>query len=242
MNSQSPAEADLVRGERPQRISRPEGALAGGDAPWARLRVSERRFDVERLQRRLAQSPVSPPPEGSQRLSAVLIPLYEHAGETFVILTRRSAHVRVHRREVSFPGGAREEGDADLWRTALRETQEEIGLSTSVPRLIGQLEPHFTLSSGSLFHPFVARLSERPRVLRADPAEVEAILHVSTAELLEPGIFREELWPPTDYRPIWEVTFFELETDIIWGATAFILRRLLLLGLPELDASTPVQM
>lgn len=232
-----PVEAAPVRSGRPQDIPRPPEAQIGAAAPWARLHPERRRFDLGVLESRLASSSSQPPaPDERQRLSAVLIPLYEHEGETFVILTRRSVFVRAHRREVSFPGGAKEFGDADLWSTALREAHEEIGLSPASPRLIGWLEPRFTVSSNSLFHPFVAILPERPARLQPDPAEVEAILHVSASELLAPETFREELWPAPEGGPPRSISFFELEHDTVWGATATLLRRLLELGIPEVDS------
>ena len=235
-----PVQASPPRSGRPQHIPRPSGARVGAEAPWARLQPVARRFDLGVLESRLAEMParLRPPdePNERQRLSAVLIPLYDHEGKTFVILTRRSAFVRAHRREVSFPGGAKESGDADLWSTALRETQEEIGLPPTDPRQIGRLDPRFTVSSNSLFHPFVAVLSRRPSGLRPDPAEVEAILHVSVAELLAPGTFREELWPSSESAPLRPVSFFELDHDIIWGATATLLRRLLELGIPDMGS------
>lgn len=238
-----PVETAPVRSGRPQDIPRPSEAQIGAAAPWARLPLDRRRFDLGVLESRLAAAasrhppPAErhPPPAERQRLSAVLIPLYEHAGETFVILTRRSAFVRAHRREVSFPGGAKESADTDLWSTALREAHEEIGLSPSAPRPIGRLEPRFTVSSNSLFHPFVAILPERPAGLQSDPAEVEAILYVSASELLAPGAFREELWPSPEGGAPRAISFFELEHDTVWGATATLLRRLLELGIPHID-------
>ena len=252
-----PVETAPVRSGRPQDIPRPSEAQIGAAAPWARLPLDRRRFDLGVLESRLAAASSSHPPPPAerppppaerqtppgerhppgerQRLSAVLIPLYEHAGETFVILTRRSAFVRAHRREVSFPGGAKESADTDLWSTALREAHEEIGLSPSAPRPIGRLEPRFTVSSNSLFHPFVAILPERPAGLQPDPAEVEAILYVSASELLAPGAFREELWPSPEGGAPRAISFFELEHDTVWGATATLLRRLLELGIPHID-------
>ena len=219
--------------------------MAGGEAPWAHLSAPDRRFDLHRLRRSLSESVVSPPPaEDSRRLSAVIVPLYESDRETFVILTRRSAQVRAHPLEVSFPGGAQEASDSSLWQTALREAHEEIGLAPSYPRLLGRMEPRFTVSSNSLFFPYVALLPRRPAELQADPAEVEKILHVPTAQLLDPAIFREELWPASDEAvraglssagELRKITFFELGHDTIWGATATILRGLLQLGVRALE-------
>ena len=213
----------------PQHIPRPAGVRAGEPAPWADIPPDDLRVDLSFLRTRLGARPRPEAPDASQRLSAVLIPLYVDRDETTVILTRRAAHLRTHSREVAFPGGGREPGDADLWETALRETHEEIGLDPAAATCIGELDPFFTVGSDSLVHSYVAELPAGPPAgLRPDPAEVEKILHVPLSELLEPDVYRQELWPRDGtMRPI---NFFEIPGDTIWGATAAILRQLLVIA------------
>ena len=159
--------------------------------------------------------------------SGVLVLLYEHRGEPWVVLTRRAAHLRNHAGEVSFPGGRAEPGDADLWATALREAFEEVGLDVSIVRSEGQLDSFVTISSGSLVCPFVATAPERPELV-SDPAEVERVLHVALAALMDEEAWREEVWPfGAAYGGDRAMTFFELHGDTVWGATAAVLRRLL---------------
>jgi 8-oxo-dGTP pyrophosphatase MutT (NUDIX family) len=161
----------------------------------------------------------------SSHRSAVLIPLYEDDQDVHVVMTRRAPHLRKHRWEVAFPGGRHDDTDPTLWATALREANEEIGLDPALPRRIGELDSFVTVSSVSLVNPHVAVLPGRPTDLVAAPDEVEAILHVSLAELMLDEVYREELWPIGEmYRPI---TFFELVGDTVWGATAAMLRQLL---------------
>jgi 8-oxo-dGTP pyrophosphatase MutT (NUDIX family) len=215
----------------PQLIPRPDGWRLGGAPPWAAIEPAQRTVELAALERALAaRGPgrVRPDPwrrvESSHR-SAVLVPLYEQAGEVHVVMTRRSPHLRKHRWEVSFPGGRRDDDDPTLWHTAVREAHEEIGLDPALPRPIGELDRFVTVSSVSLVTPLVAVLPGRPEGLVASPDEVEAILHVPLSELLLDEVFREELWPIGElYRPI---TFFELEGDTVWGATAAMLRQLL---------------
>lgn len=213
----------------PQHIPRPAGAAAGAPAPWAHLPLAERRIDLGGLRRILRERRPEQAPGTAQRLSAVLIPLYVHRGETNVILTRRASHLRTHSREVSFPGGGCEPGDADLWETACREAQEEVGLDPAAAVRIGELDPFFTVGSDSLVHSYVAELpGGRPGGLRPDPSEVEKILHVPLSELLAPDTYRQEFWPRDGtVRPI---SFFEIPGDTVWGATAAILRQLLTLA------------
>jgi 8-oxo-dGTP pyrophosphatase MutT (NUDIX family) len=156
--------------------------------------------------------------------AGVLVPLFEEAGETRVILTRRAAHLRSHTGQVAFPGGRLEPGE-DAVAGALREAHEEIGLDPGEVEVLGQLAPLATVSSGSRITPFVGALARRP-LLSPNPAEVARIFDVSLARLLTDQVYREERWdlPGQDDRPM---HFFELEGETIWGATARVLTELL---------------
>lgn len=155
--------------------------------------------------------------------SAVLAPVYDDRDEAVLILTRRAWHLRSHTGEVSFPGGRFEAHDPDLRATALRETHEEIGLAPSLVDVVGRLPQLTTVSSPAAIVPYVGVLDRQP-TLQPDPGEVDAVLHVPISELLDPGIYREEIWTRDGVE--FEVTFFELEGDTLWGATARMLRSL----------------
>lgn len=156
--------------------------------------------------------------------SAVLAPLYERGGEAWIVLTRRGLDMRAHAGEVSFPGGRAEADDRDLVHTALRESQEEIGLDPDTVEIIGELDHLATISSGSFIIPWVGALAELPD-LRPTSVEVDGIIHVALSELMAPGVFREERWDMGGaVRPI---VFFDLVGDTVWGATAAMLRQLL---------------
>jgi 8-oxo-dGTP pyrophosphatase MutT (NUDIX family) len=167
-----------------------------------------------------------PVPVASPRQSAVLAPLYVGDDGPAVVLTRRAAHLRNHRGEVSFPGGRQEDHDRDLVATALREAHEEIRLVPDTVEIVGRLDRLSTFTSQSMVHPFVGVLPGRPEGLVADPGEVEHILHVLLTDLLDPEAFHEEIWrfPDGNDRSL---TFFEIVGDTIWGATARMLRQLL---------------
>ena len=168
----------------------------------------------------------APPALAGSLPSAVLVLLYEHQGLPFVVLTRRSWHLRHHAGEVSFPGGRSEPGDADLWATALREASEEIGLDPGAVTQVGRLESFVTVGSRSLVCPYVATIAERPELV-PDPSEVDRVLHVSLAELTAEEAWREEVWSLGGELGERTMTFFELHGDTVWGATAAVLRRLL---------------
>ena len=217
----------------PQHIPRPEGAVAGRPAPWAALSDEVRgSLTVAAVGARLAaRGPGRRRADGFRPAlhtgeSAVLVALYEDAGAVWVVLTRRSPRLRSHRWEVAFPGGRCEPGETP-WATALREAAEEVALDPAIVEPVGELDRFVTVGSRSLVHPLVGRLSHRPELAPA-PDEVEHILHVPLAELAADEVFREELWPLGDtLRPI---TFFELAGDTVWGATAAMLRQLLVVA------------
>jgi 8-oxo-dGTP pyrophosphatase MutT (NUDIX family) len=227
----------------PQLIPRPDAARPGPPPTWGvwpgeplPLTVVLRRLRAARPPR---PSPFEPP--GGEHRSGVLVPLFEESGDSWVVLTRRSQHLRSHRGEVSFPGGRQEEGEA-LVDTALREAHEEIALDPRSVEVVGELDHLATVSSGSAIVPFVGVLPGRPARLVPNPEEVEAVLVVRLNDLLHPECYRCELWPwagPGELRPVERpMHFFELEGDTVWGATARILVNLLHVAL-DLDDRTP---
>ena len=204
----------------------------GGPAPWSELGELRRRPTLDQVLQAVVAAPSTLLPSPAAALpdsapSAVLVLLYEHRGEPWVVLTRRAWHLRHHAGEVSFPGGRREPGDADLWATALREASEEIGLAPGAVRQVGRLDRFVTVGSRSLVCPFVATTDARPELV-PDPSEVERVLHVALSELTDPEAWREEVWSLGDaFDGERTMTFFELPGDTVWGATAAVLRRLL---------------
>ena len=126
--------------------------------------------------------------------SAVLCVLYEDRGGPHVLLTRRAPTLRHHAHEVSFPGGRRDITDPDLWHTAVREAEEEVGLDPTSVIQLGGLDRFSTIGSRTLIHPFVAVSETVPEVTIASPQEVEAIIRVPLAELLSDEVWREEIW------------------------------------------------
>jgi len=220
-----------------QVIPRPLAARAGRPAPWVDLPADRRRPTLDDVRRALASSGPPVPSEreslpGIDRASAVLAPLYEHDGELHVVLTRRTWNLRSHSGEVSFPGGRQDDGE-DLWATALRESEEEIGLDPASVERIAEPDHLATVTSRSFIVPWVGALPGRPATT-PNPGEVSAVLHVPVAELLDPAIYREERWemPWAEDRPIF---FFELVGDTVWGATGAMLRQLLGLVTGTLD-------
>lgn len=178
-----------------------------------------------------AYAPVAPEAiaiDGRQP-SAVLVLLAGSERDPEIVFTRRAWHMRSHTGEVSFPGGRFEDGDADLEATALRESFEEIALKPTAVTILGQLDSMATVSSPALIVPYVGHFAE-PHDLVAAPDEVDAVLRVRVGELLDPSIYRSEIWQRFDETEL-EIIFFELVGDTLWGATARMVRNLLEIAL-----------
>ena len=221
-----------TRGGR-QVIPRPPSARPGAAAPWSALAGPRRRgITTTRVTAALARPrgtgetlPPSRAPLPEAALpAAVLVALFDEEGEARVVLTRRAAHLRAHRGEVSFPGG-RLDGEETPEAGALREAAEEIGLDPRPVTLVGRLSPVSTYASASAITPVVGVLPGRPPVV-PNAAEVEHVFDVALAELADDGVFREEWWSIAGAAPF-PVWFFELPDDTVWGATARILVDLL---------------
>ena len=158
-----------------------------------------------------------PPPDGSARRAAVLIPILVEPEGPRIVYTVRKAHLQDHAGQISFPGGSLEHSDGSLMETALREAEEEIDLSRGLVEVIGELEEMFIPPSNFRVSPFVGLLPSKAE-LTLHPDEVEEVFTVALEKLLSPSAFRKVLWnrDGRDY----EVPVFAVEGREIWGATA----------------------
>jgi len=156
--------------------------------------------------------------------AAVLLPLYGWPDEPGLIFTERRADLRRHAGEISFPGGRRDEGDADFGATALREAEEEIGLDPSLVELGETLPATGTFVTRYRIHPIVGHIPHPGSLeLEPNPAEVETVLTFSLDILREGYAMRRLIRRGV---PIHTPTY-EVEGHMIWGATARILANFL---------------
>jgi 8-oxo-dGTP pyrophosphatase MutT (NUDIX family) len=238
--------------EYPQVIPEPDDVVAGDPAPWAALAPEARQgFTLARVLERLGEggrllenAPIPDDPLEMAAVadanradvvhrSAVLVAMFEEAGEAHVVLTRRSFEMRVHRGEIALPGGRSDAGESPV-STALREAREEVGIEEASVTPVGWLNPIVTFASGSAIWPVVGLLDERPAMV-ADPAEVDRAFTVPLADLMTDGAFLEELWrreqprPGADDEGYFPIYLFAVHGDVIWGATARVLTELLCL-------------
>lgn len=162
----------------------------------------------------------------SQRLTpaSVLVPLVAHSDHMSLLLTKRTAHLHDHAGQISFPGGREDPEDQDAIATALRETEEEIGLSRAHIEVIGTL-PLYLTGTGFQVMPVVA-LVHPPFDLQPDSFEVAEIFEVPLAYLMQ-GANHERRSAEFPNRP-GRRTFYAMpyERHFIWGATAGMLRNL----------------
>ncbi|HEV7478471.1 MAG TPA: CoA pyrophosphatase [Burkholderiales bacterium] len=121
--------------------------------------------------------------DAAATVAAVLVPIIAHPAGLTVLFTQRTAHLKAHSGQVSFPGGRAEPGDASAEETALRESEEEIGLPRERVEVLARLPEYFT-RTGFRVTPVIG-LIEPPLELRPDPGEVEAVFEVPLAFLLD---------------------------------------------------------
>jgi 8-oxo-dGTP pyrophosphatase MutT (NUDIX family) len=149
--------------------------------------------------------------------AAVLVPLFERDGDLHAVFTRRRDDLRRHAGEISFPGG-RQEPEEDLRQTALRETQEEIGLDPTAVNLIGALAPTPTVVTSYAIYPFVGIIDNETQ-WRPSATEVAEVLELSLPELKQ-GYTRERL---VRRGLPFRTDVYKSDGALIWGATARIL-------------------
>ena len=156
--------------------------------------------------------------------AAVLVPIYYKQGQYYILFTKRTEKVKEHKGEISFPGGAYQEGDRTLVDTALRECAEEIGLMADEVEVLGELDDMATTVTNYIVTPFVAFISGLHH-LKVDGEEVEEIIEVPILALLDKGCLRQE----TEIIDGVEDTllFYHYQGRVIWGATARILNQFL---------------
>jgi 8-oxo-dGTP pyrophosphatase MutT (NUDIX family) len=158
----------------------------------------------------------------SYRDAAVLIPVVARLPEATVILTLRTAHLPSHAGQIAFPGGKIDSDDAGPAAAALRESEEEIGLSRDRVTIIGELAPYLS-RTGYRIVPILGRV-EPGYTLTPNPEEVADVFEVPLAFLMDPANHRRAT--RTFYgkeRAFYEIPYAE---RYIWGVSAGIIRGL----------------
>lgn len=166
---------------------------------------------------------VIPVPE-AVRPASVLVPLFRgDDGEVRVWLLRKLGTLRKHAGQVALPGGKREPDDATLLDTALREAREEIGLDPAIVDVLGPLDDVFTFT-GYVITPYVGWL-RAPLAPEPDPNEVARVFSAPLATFATEGVEHELDIRGTKKK----LPGYDLDGELLWGATYMILRGMMLL-------------
>jgi len=208
----------------PRRL--PVDAIAGEPA------LAAERLEVAWLRERLAHPPLWEPelPDDLRlrfpdlRRAAVLVPIVRRPGGLTVLLTQRTEHLTNHAGQVSFPGGRAEEEDSSPIETALRETEEEIGLTRRHVEIVGVLPDHVT-ASAYIVTPVVGLVTP-PFDLTAESNEVADIFEVPLTFLMDGMNHQRMSFDLPDGGGRRSFYAMPYERFFIWGATAGMLRNL----------------
>lgn len=153
------------------------------------------------------------------RPSAVMICLFPRKNDIHMFLTKRTEDVEHHKGQISLPGGAWEAGET-ISQTALRETEEEIGVPPVNISVQGEMTSLFVPITGFVIHPFVGTCEREP-VTDPDPDEVHELFSVSLSALLDDKSLQHEEWTLRNRQV--EVPYFQFGRHKVWGATSMIL-------------------
>ncbi len=170
------------------------------------------------------------------RPAAVMLLLFPDGEDWHFVLIRRRAHpLDPHSAQVGLPGGKQEPGES-LLAAAMREMQEETGVSLSPEEVLGPLTPLYVNVSRFLIHPFVGLKPTKPSFSKADD-EVDALFYVPLSQLLD-GSFQRKCDLRVRGHLLCDVPYFAFSNQVVWGATAMILSefRTLLRRLPDFAA------
>jgi len=157
------------------------------------------------------------------RSAAVLVVLFSKGGRDHLLFTRRTEHLPHHRGEISFPGGGHDPEDADLLQTALRESDEELGIRPDDVRVYGRLDDVISIH-GYRVTPFVGEI-DYPYRFQVSAHEIDTVLELPLEDFFDPQVYRVEDWS-------WQgrlhpVRFYSVRGEEVWGMTAEIVHQFL---------------
>jgi len=172
---------------------------------------------------RTRQRPQETP--GQARVGGVLLLLYCHKQRMHLVLTRRRDDLNSHAGQISFPGGRQEANETPV-QAALRETEEEIGVSTTAVSILGELTSIYIPPSDFEVHPFVGWVigGKRPSFV-PETREVAEIIEVPLRHLLDPHT--REVGPIPVRGATYTVPYYNVNGHRVWGATAILLSEFL---------------
>lgn len=159
------------------------------------------------------------------RKGGVLILFYPDLQNTMMPLILRPEYDGTHGGQVSFPGGKCEEIDNSVIDTALRESEEEIGIDRKDVTLLGRLSKLYIPPSNFSVEPIVAYTTKRPN-FTLDPREVERLIEIPVSKFIDPAYLKRKQLRPRN-GAILDTPYFHIDEYVIWGATAMMLGELI---------------
>ena len=177
---------------------------------------------IEELRARLSEPAPSRLPPADVRQAAVLVPLYVDAGQLWTVLTKRTDTLPHHRNQIAFPGGARETGE-DAWTTALRESEEELGLAPTQVLRLGELDEAWT-PSGFHIVPCVGAVPF-PVELEPNSDEIAETFSVPLLEFANPRLVEDRQVVVNGTERMLRI--YHVGGRQIWGVTARVLQNLM---------------
>ena len=161
---------------------------------------------------------------GDRIRAAVLVLFVYRSGVPVLVFGKKTEDVPHHKGQFSFPGGVVQHSDGSVVEAALREAQEEIGLEASAVEVLGLFDDIPTTVTNFVITPVLGLARGEP-IFRPDGREIERVIEIPLAHLLQPAAFRVEQWEREGVRR--PVVFVSYGDDVVWGTTGRILSELL---------------
>ncbi|MBN1407737.1 MAG: CoA pyrophosphatase [Calditrichaceae bacterium] len=157
------------------------------------------------------------------RPAAVLIPIFFKNNQAHLLFTKRTDYVEHHKGQISFPGGSRDAADRSLQITALRETEEEVGIKTNDVTILGQTDMFLT-NTHFLVTPFVGYYSY-PYSYTINDGEIDRLIEIPLLHFLNDETFEIKPYQKDGYN--WRVHYYYYGDEVVWGVTGFLLSNFL---------------
>ena len=178
----------------------------------AQMRMSPQPVDMRRFDTKLPSN---------YRKGAVLILIYPQEKQAFFPLIKRPECIGVHSGQIAFPGGKMDEGDENEVFTALREAEEEVAVNASKVEVLGRMSDLFIPASNFLVSPVIGYVDHIPEFV-PEEREVQRIISARVADIISPEIQKKTILEIGNQIKL-DTPYFEVEKEMVWGATAMIL-------------------
>ncbi|QYH38800.1 CoA pyrophosphatase [Algoriphagus sp. NBT04N3] len=178
----------------------------------AQMRMSPQPVDMRRFDPKLPSN---------YRKGAVLILIYPQEKQAFFPLIKRPEYIGVHSGQIAFPGGKMDEGDENEVFTALREAEEEVAVNASKVEVLGRMSDLFIPASNFLVSPVIGYVDHIPEFV-PEEREVQRIISARVADIVSPEIQKKTILEIGNQIKL-DTPYFEVEKEMVWGATAMIL-------------------